>query len=242
VQFDEQWAFVARKDKHGDPDDPADDRCGDCWDYVALDPEHRLVVSALVGKHSAEHVHLVVEDFQRRTAGRLMDLMSSDENPAYAAAILESYGEEYQPRRRGRRGRKPRRRQRPPKGLRYATVHKTREKNRVVKVQQRVIFGTLAAVAAALVASAVSTTVNTVFVERHHGTDRNRNGRKTRKTYCFSKDWDVHEAVSYFTLYSATSAGRCGPCGRRTRRGSGRSGRRPWRRASPITAGSWPRG
>jgi hypothetical protein len=109
---------------------------------------------------------------------------------------LSSYGEEYQPRRRGRRGRKPARRKRPPKGLLYATVPKTREKNRVVKVERRLIFGTLLALAAALVASAVSAVVNTVFVERHNGTDRNRNARKARKTYCFSKDWEVHEAVS----------------------------------------------
>jgi hypothetical protein len=185
-----------------DHDNAADDHCGDCWDYVAIDPENRLVVSALVGRHSAEHVDLLVADFRRRTNGQLMNLMTSDENPAYVDAILNSYGEEYQPRRRGRRGRKPARRQRPPKGLLYATVHKTRAKNRVVKVEQRLIFGTLLALAAALVASTVSAIVNTVFVERYNGTDRNRNARKARKTYCFSKDWAVHEAVSYFTIYS----------------------------------------
>src|SRR5690348_9567654 len=131
-----------------------------------------------------------------------MNLMTSDENPAYAEAILETYGEEYQPRRKGKRGRRPARRKRPPKGLNYATVHKTREKNRVVAVEQRVVFGTVAAVLAALAVSLVSTAVNTVFVERQNGTDRNRNARKVRKTYCFSKDWEVHEAVSYFALYS----------------------------------------
>ena len=161
-----------------------------------------MVVSALVGQHSAEHVDVLVADFRRRTDGRLMNLMTSDENPAYAQAILDNYGAEYQPRRKGRRGRKPARRKRVPKGLRYATVHKTREKNRVVKVEQRVIYGTVVAVLAALAASVVSAAVNTVFVERHHGTDRNRNARKARKTYCFSKDWDVHEAVSCFTLFS----------------------------------------
>ena len=202
VQFDEKWSFVAKKEKHCDRDDEADDWSGDCWDYVALDPEHRLVVSALVGRHSAEHVDLLVADFKRRTDGRLMNLMTSDENPAYAQAILDNYGEEYQPRRKGRRGRKPARRQRPPKGLRYATVHKTRVKKRVVKVEQRVIYGTVLAVLAALAASLVSGAVNTVFVERHNGTDRNRNARKVRKTYCFSKDWQVHEAVSCFTLFS----------------------------------------
>jgi IS1 family transposase len=85
--------------------------------------------------------------------------------------------------------------------LTYATVHKTREKNRVVGVEPRVIYGTVAAIVAALAGSLVSAEVNTVYVERHNGTDRNRNARKVRKTYCFSKDWEVHEAVSYFTLY-----------------------------------------
>jgi hypothetical protein len=160
------------------------------------------VVSALVGRHSAEHVGLLVEDFHQRTEGRLMNLMTSDENPAYAEAILEVYGEQYQPRRKGKRGPKPAPRKRPPKGLKYATVHKTREKNRVVRVERRVIYGTVVAVVAALACSLVSQEVNTVFVERHNGTDRNRNARKVRKSYCFSKDWEVHEAVSYFTLYS----------------------------------------
>jgi hypothetical protein len=229
VQFDEKWAFVAKKEKRCDRDNAADDGCGDCWDYLALDPEHRLVVSALVGKHSAEHVDLLVADFRRRTGGRLMNPMTSDENPAYADAILESYGEQYQPRRRGRRGRKPARRKRPPEGLRYATVHKTREKNRVVQVEQRVIYGTVLAVAAALAASAVSTVVNTVFVERHNGTDRNRNARKARKTYCFSKDWAVHEAVSYFTLYSYNF---CWPV--RTLREQGAAG--TWQQRTPAMA------
>ena len=76
-----------------------------------------------------------------------------------------------------------------PAGLNYATVHKTRKKGRVVAVTTRVIFGTAATVAAAVEASAVSRTVNTAFVERHNGTDRNRNARKLRKTYCVSKDW-----------------------------------------------------
>ena len=81
-------------------------------------------------------------------------------------------------------------------------MHKTREKNRIVKVDQRVIYGTVAAVMAALALSSVSDNVNTVFIERQNGTDRHRNARKARKTYRFSKDWEVHEAVSYFSLFS----------------------------------------
>jgi hypothetical protein len=228
---------VAKKEKHCDRDNPADDGRGDCSDYVALDPEHRLVVSALVGRHSADHVQLLVEDFHRRTQGRLMNLMTSDENPAYAEAILATYGQPFQPRRKGQRGRRPTPRKRPPAGLKYATVHKTRVKNRVVGVEQRVIYGTAAAVRAALAVSLVSTAVNTVFVERENGTDRNRNARKVRKTDGFSKDWEVHEAVSYFTLYSYNF---CWPV-RTLRQGSRRQGYRPRTpaMAAGLTDHSW---
>ena len=202
MQFDEKWSFVGKKEKHCDRDDPDDDLCGDCWDHVALDAEHRLVVSVVVGQRTEENSQRLVEDFQQRTEGRLMNLMTSDENPAYAAAILQTYGETVQPRRKGKYGRQPAPTKKPPKGLKYATVHKTRENNRVVQVNRRVIFGTVTAIVAALAASDVSDAVNTVFVERHNGTDRHRNARKARKTYRFSKDWEVHEAVTCFTLYS----------------------------------------
>jgi IS1 family transposase len=202
VQFDEKWSFVGKKEKHCDPSHPDDDGQGDCWDHLAVDSENRLVISAVIGKRTADHSQILVEDFHQRTNGRIMNLMTSDENPAYREAIAAVYGEDYQPRRQGRRGRKPARRQRLPKKLVYATVHKTREHNRVVAVDQRVIYGTLTALVAALATSTVSDNVNTVFVERHPGTDRNRNSRKVRKTYGFSKDWEVHVAVSYFTLFS----------------------------------------
>jgi hypothetical protein len=111
----------------------------------------------------------------------------------------------------------------------YATVHKPRENHRVVQVSTRVVFGTLAAVAVALAVSAVSRAVDTCFVERHNGTDRNRCRRKVRKTYGFSKDWDVHRAA---TLFSHFSDNFCGPV--RTLRVRGGDGR--WRPRTPALA------
>ena len=89
-----------------------------------------------------------------------------------------------------------------PASVTYATVHKERENNRVVSVSTRVVCGTAVAVAAALVASAVHSVVNTCFVERHNGTDRNRCSRKVRKSYAFSKDWDVHRSATAFSYFS----------------------------------------
>jgi IS1 family transposase len=193
---------VGKKEKHCDPDKPADARQGDNWDHVAFDPEHRLVLSVVPGKRTEEKVQQLVGDFKERTGGRIMNLLTSDEYPAYKTAIFEAYGVEHVPPRTGRPGRPKKAVKVLPKKLKYATVHKERENGRVVKVTTRVVFGTLAGVLAALALSLVSKVVNTVFIERHNGSDRNRNRRKVRKTCCFSKDWQVHEAMTYFTMYS----------------------------------------
>jgi hypothetical protein len=169
---------------------------------VALDAESRLVLSVVPGRQSAEHSLLLVEDVAARTGGQPLELFTSDENPSYAWALLEVYGEWVQPPRQGSRGRLPKPVKVAPEELTYATVHKIRENNRVVQVETRLVYGSAAAVQAALDDSSVSDSVNTVYVERHHGTDRNRNARKVRKSYCFSKDWEVHEALTYFTMYS----------------------------------------
>ena len=154
------------------------------------------------GKRTAENTEALVAEFRRRTGGRLMDLMTSDDYPAYETAILRAYGETVTPPRTGKRGR-PRAPYRvPPPGLIYATVTKRREKGRVVEVGTRVVFGTIAAVLLASGVSKVSRAINTAFVERQNGTDRHRNARKVRRTYRFSKDWRYHEAVTYLSLYS----------------------------------------
>lgn len=202
VQFDEKWAFVGKKEKHCDPEELANAKQGDHWDHVALDPEHRLVVSVVPGKRTAENVAKLVQDFKGRTGGRPMNLITSDEYPVYKAAILNAYGTEVVPPRTGKRGRPKAPYKVAPPELHYATVHKTRMKGRVVKVDFRVVFGSVVAVLLALAQSLVSKTINTAFIERHNGTDRNRNARKVRRSYCFSKDWGAHEAVTYFTMYS----------------------------------------
>jgi hypothetical protein len=184
---------------------------------VALDAEHRLVVSVVPGERTTENVQALVDDFKQRTGGRQMSL-------------LEAYGEEVVPERTGKPGRPAAPYKVAPPELNYATVHKTRKKGRVVKIDFRVVFGTAAAVLAALAVSAVSKAINTAFVERQNGTDRNRNARKVRKSYCFSKDEQVHQAVTYFTMYSYNF---CWPV--RTLR-LRESADRPWHQRTPAMA------
>jgi IS1 family transposase len=230
VQFDEKWALVGKKEKHCDPDDPDDAALGDHWDHVALDAEHKLVVSVVPGKRTKENVQALVNDFKQRTGGRMMNLITTDEYSAYRDAILQAYGEEVVPERTGKPGRPAAPYKVAPPDLTYATVHKTRKNGRVVKIDYRVVFGTVVAVMAALAVSLVSKAINTSFVERHNGTDRNRNARKTRKSYCFSKDAQVHQAVTYFTMYSYNF---CWPV--RTLR-MRESSADPWQQRTPAMA------
>ena len=117
----------------------------------------------------------------------------------------------------------------PPPGLNYATVQKRREKGRVVEIVTRVVFGTRAAVQAALAKSKASRRINTSFLERQNATDRHHNARKVRKTYTFSKDGRVHEAMTYFTMYSYNFCGPVPTLNERDDRGS-------WRRRTPAMA------
>ncbi len=183
----------------------------------------------MVGKRTAEAVSEVVRDFRRRTTGRVMRPITSDEYPAYPDAIRAAYGITVVPPRTGRPGRPRAPYTELPPDLTYATVHKERENNRVVRVSARVVFGTLLAVLAALAASAVSRVVNTCFVERHNGTDRNRCSRKVRKGYGFSKDWAVHRAATRFSHFTDNF---CWPV--RTLRERGADGR--WRDRTPAMA------
>jgi hypothetical protein len=90
----------------------------------------------------------------------------------------------------------------------YATVRKERKKGRVVSIRRSIVLGDEPTVEALLKASVCSRTINTSFVERRHETDRGQNARKLRRTYRFSKDWNVHVAMIYFT---ASQSNFCWP-------------------------------
>jgi IS1 family transposase len=169
---------------------------------VALDCESRLVLAVVPGAREAEAVEEVVGEAQRRTGGWVMELVTSDDYPAYETAILRAYGKEVTTTPTGRPSRRTVPAKVPPPGLNHATVEKRREKGCVVEIVTRVVFGTTAAVLAALGRSRVSRSVNVSFLERQNGTNRHRSARKVRNAYTFSKVWRVHEAMTYFTLYS----------------------------------------
>ncbi len=191
-----------KEQEHCDPDDPADDHHGGWWDHVALDPEGRLVLAVVPGARDAESVEEVVGEVKDRTGGRVLDLVTGDDDPAYETALRGAYGQEVATTAAGRPSRTMVPEEVPPPGRNDAAVEKRRERGRVVAIVTRVAFGTMAAVQAALAKSRVSRRINPSSLERQDATDRHHNARKVRKTYTFSKDWRVHEAMTHFTMDS----------------------------------------
>ena len=87
-----------------------------------------------------------------------------------------------------------------PAEIAYATVHKGREGGRVVEVNARVLYGSEGQVGQTLAESQQSQTINTSFVERWFGTQRQFNARKRRKSYTFSKELTYHEACTWLVV------------------------------------------
>ena len=168
------------------------DETGDCWDYVGYDPDNKLVLSVVPGKRNKCNTNQLVSECKRRTSG-YMDMITTDEYSGYKTAILNNYGvkEEQHKANTKKVGRPKKPKIVAPKELNYCVVHKTRKKGKVIKVEKRVVYGTTN-----------GQSINTSYVERYNGTDRNFNSRKIRKSCMFSKQWETHKLITYFISYS----------------------------------------
>jgi hypothetical protein len=194
-----------KKDKRCDPDDPEDAERGSYWDHAIIDPETKLIVSMVVGRRNADTVVQVFTDFYDRTGGYLPELIATDGYAVYEPVILDTYGvwlgeleltaEELEEFRRDGM---------PefyfPAEITYARVLKEKAGGRVVKVTSEVVLGSQEQAEKTLAGSEQSQKINTSFVERWFGTQRQFNGRKRRKAYTFSKELSFHEAATWMLV------------------------------------------
>ena len=70
----------------------------------------------------------------------------------------------------------------------------------MVRVNQRLVYGTADQVVAALDEGSTAKTINMSYVERWNGTQRHFNARKARKVYTFSKEFIFHVAVTWLCV------------------------------------------
>ena len=120
-------------------------------------------------------------------------LYTSDELVHYKTVLKECYSIEEAVPRTGNRGRPKKPRQHIDPELDYAVVHKTREKGRVVKVEQKIVFGNENRIQSKLTRS-VSKTINTAYIERSNGTLRQMDSHLQRKSNKFAKEVEYFKA------------------------------------------------
>src|SRR5882762_3104824 len=123
----------------------------------------------------------------------------------YMTALLTHYGHWVQPRRRQATGPLPKLHWMPLPQLLYAQVVKTVRRRRLVRVQHRVVFGTLEAVNAVL--APLGWHINTAFVERLNLTIRQHVAAVGRRvsTLCKGEDGVRQQLALYHTYYSEST-------------------------------------
>jgi IS1 family transposase len=90
IQVDEIWAFVYAKAKNVAGAKSAPERAGDCWTWMAIDADTKLIPSFYVGARDAEAAQHFIGDLALRLANRVQ--LTSDGHKPYLEAVEQSFG------------------------------------------------------------------------------------------------------------------------------------------------------
>ena len=90
IQVDEIWAFVYAKAKNVKDAKDAPEGAGDCWTWLAIDADTKLIPSFYIGNRDAGAAQHFIGDLALRLANRVQ--LTSDSHKPYLAAVEQSFG------------------------------------------------------------------------------------------------------------------------------------------------------
>ena len=92
LQVDEIWEFCYAKEKNVPPDKKGIFGYGDVWTFAAICADTKLVPSWLVGSRDTGSATEVLQDLQRRLAGKVQ--LTTDGHRMYLSAVEDAFGGE----------------------------------------------------------------------------------------------------------------------------------------------------
>jgi len=172
------------------------------WVWAALDPVTKLLLTIDVGDRTLAMAQRVVHQVAQVLAPDYAPLFLTDGFKEYTTALLTHYGQWMHPPRRQAQGPAPQPRWMPQPQLLYAQVVKTVRRRRLVRVQHRVVFGTLGAIEQVL--APLGWQINTAFIERLNLTLRQHVAAIGRRvtTLCKGEDGVRQQLALYHVYYN----------------------------------------
>lgn len=91
IQCDEIWSFIGAKEKNTSAEKKLQG-WGDCWTWVAIDADTKLVPSWRVGPRDAATAYDLMQDLASRLANRVQ--LTTDGHRPYLSAVEDAFGGE----------------------------------------------------------------------------------------------------------------------------------------------------
>lgn len=173
MQADERHGFVGEKAEQA-------------WDFTVVDPKSKFVIEGQVGARTPELTKVLLVNARERLANPQHLVLFTDGYLPYQTLFPEVFGTSWQPPRKGKRGRFPRKAYRIPRDLAHIRIIKEYGGKRVVRVKTEIAAGTQKRVKLELEALGYMKS-NTSAVERQNGTARRMNPHLVRKSLAFAR-------------------------------------------------------
>lgn len=173
------------------------------WEAELIDPQSKFILSHVQGQRNEALIRQLLSDGASRLANRHDLVLITDGDANYASLFPAIFGQPYQPRRQGSRGRLPQVQFRIPRPLAHGQIVKRRAGGRVVQVDIRYTHGSRKRVHQALEYLGYHTP-NTSAIERRNGTARRMSAHQVRKSLAFSRRPDTKLALGWWgvTVYN----------------------------------------
>ena len=90
VQADEIWSFTYAKEKNVKRAKAAPPEAGDTWTWLAMDADHKLVISWAIGPRDLGTAYGLMADLAERLVNRVQ--MTTDGLASYVPAVEDVFG------------------------------------------------------------------------------------------------------------------------------------------------------